>query len=244
MDIRLCAAILRIAVIGVLLDVVLSVPYRAFAADQQQRFPRGHTAYFVRRHQLTARQLIVDGAGAAATPCLAPCPDADGLLAQQLRHELQRFRLVAAAQKQQRITVTDDALAFIPIAGLDALDVLHDDINADIVAAAGSQHLGIAVRLGNVGPFVLYHSYRYRQPPVIPLVRPQIKLLKALGKQHTDQIVHAAIVDGGNAEDGPLPLTQGAEVHLVLLHDVRILRKDKRRQPNGGGYKNALSSLA
>ena len=65
-----------------------------------------------------------------------------------------------------------------------------------------------------------------------------------MGKQHTDQIVHAAIVDGGNAEDGPLPLTQGAEVHLVLLHDVRILRKDKRRQPNGGGYKNALSSLA
>ena len=84
MDIGLCAAILRVAVIGVLLDVVLSVPHGAFAADQQQCFPRRHTANLVRRHQLTARQLIIDGAGAAPAPRLAPRPDADGLLAQQL----------------------------------------------------------------------------------------------------------------------------------------------------------------
>ena len=51
MDIGLCTAILRIAVIGVLLDVVLSVAHRTFAADQQ-RVPRRHTAYLVRRHQL------------------------------------------------------------------------------------------------------------------------------------------------------------------------------------------------
>lgn len=84
MDIGLRAAILRVAVIGVLLNVVLSVPHRALAADQQQRFPRGHTAYFVWRHQLTSRQLIVDGAGATSAPRLAPCPDADSFLTQQL----------------------------------------------------------------------------------------------------------------------------------------------------------------
>lgn len=54
MDIGLRAAILRIAVIGMLLNVVFSVPHGALAADQQQRFPRGHTAYFVRCHQLFA----------------------------------------------------------------------------------------------------------------------------------------------------------------------------------------------
>lgn len=56
MDIGLCAAILRVAVIGVLLDVVLSVPHRTFAADQQQRGQRRHTAYLVRRHQLFATE--------------------------------------------------------------------------------------------------------------------------------------------------------------------------------------------
>ena len=70
------------------------------------------------------------------------------------------------------------------------------------------------------------------------------RAVKALGQQHTDQIVHAAVVDGNNTKDGALTLTQRREVHLVGLHHGGILRKDKRCQTHRCRHKNALGGFS
>ena len=244
MNVRLCLPVCCAAHIGMLFDVVLFVPHRFFAANEQQGILCGQHPYLVRSHQVTPRLLIVDRTGAAASFCLPTGTGMHRLFPQQLRYKLQRCGFVAAAEEQEGITVPDDALPFVFVERLDALDVLHNDIDADVVAAAGSQHLGIAVRLGNVGPLILYHADRHGKPPIVPFISPQVELLKTLCEQHTDEIIHTAVVDGDNAKDSALALTQRSKVHLIGLHHGRILREDKRRQPHGSGHKDALGGLS
>ena len=60
--------------------------------------------------------------------------------------------LIAAAEEKEGIAVADDAFPFVLIECLDAMNVLHNDVDADVIAAAGGQHLGIAVRLRHIWP--------------------------------------------------------------------------------------------
>ena len=104
---------------------------------------------------------------------------------------------------------------FLFVQRLDLLHILHDDVQANVVAAAGSQNFRVALRLRDIGPFVLKHPHGNRQPPVVFQIRAAVKLLKALGIEHTNKVVHAAVVDGDDAEDGALALAEAAEVHFV-----------------------------
>ena len=103
MDIRLCLAVRRQLNVGVALDVVLFVQYRIFPSYKQDCFMGVQFSHLVNGHQVAARLLEVGRAGAAATLRLPPCAGGDGLLAQQLHDKLQRSRLVAAAEEQQRV---------------------------------------------------------------------------------------------------------------------------------------------
>ena len=104
---------------------------------------------------------------------------------------------------------------FLFVQRLDLLHILHDDVQPDVVAAAGSENLRIALRLGDIGPFVLKHPHGNRQPPVVFQICAAVKLLKALRIKHTHKVVHAAVIDRDDAEDGALALAKTAEVHLV-----------------------------
>ena len=70
------------------------------------------------------------------------------------------------------------------------------------------------------------------------------RAVKALGQQHTDQIVHAAVVDGNNAKDRALTLTHRSKIHLIGLHHGGILWKDKGCQTHRCRHKNAFCGLA
>lgn len=71
-----------------------------------------------------------------------------------------------------------------------------------------------------------------------------VQLLKALGIEHTDEVIHAGVVDGDDAEDRPFPFTQRAEVHIVPGGHCRILRDVKRRQTHSGRNKDGFCRLA
>ena len=197
-------------------------------------------SYLVNGHQVAARLLEVGRAGAAAPLRFPACAGGDGLLAQQLYDKLQRSRLVAAAEEQQRVAVADDALPFLFIQRLDLLNVLHDDVQPDIVAAAGGKDLRIALRLGHIRPFVLNDTHWHRQTPVVFLVRPAVKCLKALGVEHSHKIVHAAVINRDHAEDGFFLLTQAAKVHLIHHCHSGILRDIEGGQPHSGAYQNGF----
>ena len=201
-------------------------------------------SHLVNGHQVASCLLKVGRAGAAASLRLPSCAGGDGLLAQQLYDKLQRSRLVAAAEEQQRVAVADDALPFLFIQRLDLLNVLHDDVQSDIVAAAGSQNLRIALRLGHIRPFVLNDTHRHRQTPVVLLVRPSVKCLKALCVEHSHKVVHAAVINRDHAEDGFFLLTQAAKVHLIHHCHSGILRDIEGGQPHGGAYQNGFRCLS
>ena len=97
----------------------------------------------------------------------------------------------------------------------DLSDILDNDVETDIVAAAGSQDLGIAVRLGHIGPFILDTPHRHRQSAVMQIVRPIIKLLECLGIKHPHQVIHTGVVVRDHTENRPFPLTQAAQIQLV-----------------------------
>ena len=174
----------------------------------------------------------------------APCAGVQRFLAQQLHHELQRCRLIAATQKQQRVAVAHHAFPFLFVQSLDVLNILHDDVQTDVVAAAGGKNFRIAVRLGHICPFVLYDADGDRQSATVLLVGSVVQFLKALGIKHTDEVVHARIIDWYDAEDCPFLLTQGTKVHVITGGHGGILGQVKCRQSDSGTYENAFCGLA
>ena len=99
MNIRLRFAIHRQPDIWVVLDVVLLIQHRALSANKQNCLICAQFSHFVQRHQFASRLLEVGRTGAIAAFCLSTCAGGKRFLAQQLDNELQRRRLVAAAEK-------------------------------------------------------------------------------------------------------------------------------------------------
>ena len=75
---------------------------------------------------------------------------------------------------------------------------------------------------------------------MMDLVGTVVQGLEDLRIQQTDQKIEGRIVVRDHGIEGAFPLSQGIEVHIIVIRDGLDLRQVKRRQPHGGADQDGL----
>ena len=79
---------------------------------------------------------------------------------------------------------------------------------------------------------------------MVDLVSTVIEGLERLGVEQGHQEVKRVVVVRDHGIEGHLFLSQGVEIHVVVVGDRLDLRQIEGRQPHGGGDQDALGGLA
>ena len=79
---------------------------------------------------------------------------------------------------------------------------------------------------------------------MVDLIGAVVEGLERLGVEQGHQEVKRVVVVRDHGIEGHLFLSQGVEIHVVVVGDRLDLRQIEGRQPHGGGDQDALGGLA
>lgn len=165
--------------VGMLLDGVFFIHYRALPANKNQGLAVIQHPYLIGHEQFTSRILIVNVAGAAASSGNTACPRVDRLFAERLGDIFVRAGFVAS-QIEQGVTVTGHVLPTVLEQFFELRHVLNHNIDGNLTASAGGQDTFKIFRQRNIRKFVHQNSNWYWEPAAVSIVCRIVQLLKCL----------------------------------------------------------------
>ena len=166
----------------------------------------------------------------------------DGGLAQGLRNVLVGTALVTAEVKKG-IRVAGDGFPRILVQFLDLRHVLDNGAARNISGAHGCQ---FPRQTGQVDRRSLVQNKvdMTRQRAMVDLVGAVVQRLKYLGIQQADEEIEGRVIIRDYGIEGAFFLSQGIQVHVIMVGDGLDLRQIEWGQPHGGAYQNTFRCLA
>ena len=223
-------------------ELVFQIQHRSGPTDEQDTVPVVQHPYLIRGQQFSAAHLEVGGVGTGAPLRLPMGLGVDGGLAQGLRNVLVGTALVTA-KVEKGIRVAGDGFPRILIQFLDLRHVLDDGAARNISGAHGCQ---FPWQTGQIDRWSLVQNKvdMARQRPMVDLVGTVVQRLEYLGVQQADKKIESRIIIRDHGIEGTFFLSQGIQVHVIMIGDGLDLRQIEWGQPHGGAYQNTFRCLA